>query len=158
MRVDVDHYGVLGVARGATAREIRRAYRRLARRHHPDLNGGDGGSRRFAELAEAYEVLNDPFRRARYDRTLTPPIPLTPAHSRVRTPGPAPPDDRWTDRRGILELSPCEVDHLARSALTLRDAEGQTLVLPAGLGHGDTIAVSHGGRRALLTVLVQEKT
>jgi curved DNA-binding protein CbpA len=62
-----DHYKVLGVGRGASAGDIRHAYRALALRYHPDVySGADAGSR-FREIADAYEVLHDAVRRARYD-------------------------------------------------------------------------------------------
>ena len=63
-----DYYEVLGVARSASAEEIRRAYRKLARQHHPDVNREDGAEDRFKEVNEAYEVLSVPDRRAAYDR------------------------------------------------------------------------------------------
>ncbi|MEW2418487.1 DnaJ C-terminal domain-containing protein [Streptomyces sp. NPDC046866] len=63
-----DYYEVLGVARDATAEEIQRAYRNLARRWHPDLNKEPGAEERFKEIGEAYDVLSDPERRAEYDR------------------------------------------------------------------------------------------
>lgn len=63
-----DHYEVLGVARTATADEIKRAYRRLAREHHPDINPDNAEAEvRFKEIALAYEVLGDPERRRQYD-------------------------------------------------------------------------------------------
>ncbi|KAA0253668.1 MAG: J domain-containing protein [Acidobacteria bacterium] len=65
-----DLYEVLGVPRTASEAEIKRAYRRLARRHHPDVNPGDTSAQsRFQEIAAAYEVLKDPERRRYYDRT-----------------------------------------------------------------------------------------
>jgi molecular chaperone DnaJ len=64
----MDLYIVLGVAQGATESEIKRAYRRLARRYHPDINPGDhAAEERFREILEAYETLIDPARRSRYD-------------------------------------------------------------------------------------------
>lgn len=64
-----DFYEILQVSRDASAEEIKRAYRRLARDSHPDANPGDvEAEARFKELAAAYEVLSDPDKRARYDR------------------------------------------------------------------------------------------
>ncbi len=63
-----DFYDVLGVARDADPEEIRRAYRKLARKYHPDVNRSEGAEERFKEISEAYEVLSDPDKRSRYDR------------------------------------------------------------------------------------------
>jgi curved DNA-binding protein len=64
-----DYYEVLGVARDASPEEIQRAYRRQARRLHPDVSTDPAAEEQFKELTAAYEVLSDPVRRARYDRS-----------------------------------------------------------------------------------------
>src|SRR5438445_11998839 len=64
-----DYYEVLGVARDVDAVELKRAYRELALRHHPDKNPGSREAEEmFKEVSEAYAVLSDPEQRARYDR------------------------------------------------------------------------------------------
>ena len=63
-----DYYEVLGVGRGATDEEMKKAFRTLARQYHPDVNKSPGAAERFKEVAEAYEVLRDPEKRAAYDR------------------------------------------------------------------------------------------
>lgn len=64
-----DYYEVLGVSRGASADDIKRAFRKLAAKHHPDANPGDhNAEEQFKELNEAYQVLSDPEKRARYDQ------------------------------------------------------------------------------------------
>ena len=64
-----DYYRVLGIERQADEKEIKKAYRRLARQHHPDVNPGDAqAEERFKEINEAYEVLGDPEKRQKYDR------------------------------------------------------------------------------------------
>ncbi|WP_433796448.1 DnaJ C-terminal domain-containing protein [Actinoplanes sp. CA-252034] len=63
-----DYYQALGVDRSAGQQDIQRAYRRLARRYHPDLNKDPGAEERFKQINEAYAVLSDPKSRLRYDR------------------------------------------------------------------------------------------
>src|SRR5262245_49156860 len=64
-----DYYEVLGVGRDAPLEEIKKAYRQLALKYHPDRNPGDeDATKRFKEAAEAYEVLSDAEKRQRYDR------------------------------------------------------------------------------------------
>jgi molecular chaperone DnaJ len=63
-----DYYEILGVSRDADKEDIKQAYRRLARKYHPDVNKESGAEERFKEINQAYEVLSEPETRARYDR------------------------------------------------------------------------------------------
>jgi curved DNA-binding protein CbpA len=139
-----DYYRVLGVARDASTPEIRRAYRRLARQHHPDRNPEPEGPERFRTLAEAYAVLNDPARRARYDHTIQPLARRDARHAKPAS----------LTRRGVLELSAREARLAATTPLTLTTTNGIAIVLPAGLADGDEISVPVADGRAVLTVRV----
>lgn len=63
-----DYYATLGVSKDATREDIQRAYRKLARQYHPDINKDPGAEEKFKEVGEAYEVLKDTEKRAKYDR------------------------------------------------------------------------------------------
>lgn len=63
-----DYYEVLGIAKGASDDEIKKAYRKLSKQYHPDINKDPGAEDKFKEIAEAYEILSDPQKRAAYDQ------------------------------------------------------------------------------------------
>ena len=73
--LEKDYYAVLGVPKTATAEEIKKAYRKLARQYHPDANPGSSGNSdstaKFKEVSEAYDVLSDSKRRKEYDEART---------------------------------------------------------------------------------------
>jgi curved DNA-binding protein len=86
-----DYYKILGVERKASVDDIRKAYRKLAMQYHPDKNPGDKKSEeKFKEINEAYQVLSDEQKRARYDQ-------LGSAYSNFRTSGGRPGDFQWDD-------------------------------------------------------------
>jgi curved DNA-binding protein len=143
----VDPYAELGVAREASNEEIRRAYRRIARRHHPDVNRDPGGPERFAAAARAYQILSDPAARARHDSRFPGPVTVR----RWPKPGPA------VDRRAVLELTDQEAAHLARFPLILTDAHGGRILVPAGTGDGDQLVLHGRGERLVLRVRVHGK-
>ena len=63
-----DYYEVLGLSKGASDDEIKKAYRRMAKKYHPDVNKESGAEEKFKEVNEAYEVLSDPQKKATYDQ------------------------------------------------------------------------------------------
>lgn len=91
------HYDVLGVARTASAAEVRRAYLELARRHHPDRVGGSHEQMRV--INEAWAVLGDPVLRQGYDRSLSPP----PGPAPRPAPGPVGPEPELDEELDDLE-------------------------------------------------------
>ncbi len=150
----VDHYAVLGVPRDASAPDIRRAYRHVARRHHPDLNRDPRGPERFAAAARAYEVLGDPAARARYDERFLPhPVPI-----RRSSPSQWRPSPQAGGLRGVLELTALEAAHVARFPLTLTDGSGGRIVVPGGTRDGDELELRDGGRLIVLQVRLTGKT
>jgi curved DNA-binding protein CbpA len=149
----VDYYAVLGVPRDASAPDIRRAYRRVARRHHPDLNRHPDGPERFAAAAQAYEVLSDPAARARYDEQ----FPSHPVATR-RSPPRSRPWPTAAGRRGVLELTEREAAHLARFPLRLVDERGTQIVVPAGTSDGDELVLRESDRLIVLEVRLKGLT
>ena len=92
---DSDYYEVLGVAKDATPEAIKKAYRGLARKHHPDVNPGDRtAEKRFKEVQQAYDILSDPEKRALYDRY------GTAAFEGMAAAGPRTSASEWTARFG----------------------------------------------------------
>jgi curved DNA-binding protein CbpA len=140
----VDPYAELGVSRDASSEEIRRAYRQVARRHHPDVNRDPGGAARFAAAARAYEILSDPAARARYDNRFPGPVPVR----RSRKPRPA------AGRRAVLELTGREAAQLERFSLILTDAHGGRILVPARTAHGDQLVLHDRGELIVLHVRV----
>jgi curved DNA-binding protein CbpA len=142
-----DPYAELGVSREASSEEIRRAYRQVARRHHPDVNRDPGGPERFAAAVRAYEILGDPATRARYDKRFPGPVPIRPA----------PLPRAAVGRRAVLELNDEEATHLGRFPLILTDAHGGRVVIPAGTAHGDRLVLDDRGQLIVLHVRVHGK-
>ncbi|TAL63300.1 MAG: J domain-containing protein, partial [Legionella sp.] len=68
--MDKDYYKIMGVSQDASEKDIKTAYRKLARKYHPDISKESNAEERFKEMGEAYEVLRDPKKRAEYDQYL----------------------------------------------------------------------------------------
>ena len=68
MPTNRDYYEILGLSKGASEEDLKKAYRNLARKHHPDVDKSPGAEARFKEINEAYQILSDPQKKAAYDR------------------------------------------------------------------------------------------
>ena len=120
------HYEVLGVGRNASGPEVRRAYVRLAREHHPDFHTGTGhaaAERRMQQINDAWAVLGDPARRRRYDLTLVEPRPAPES----------PPAAEHEDDDGIDWDRERDLDLLDDEPLSDAQVKGAWTVLPVGL-------------------------
>jgi curved DNA-binding protein len=130
-------YEVLGVDAGASRSDIQAAYRRLARLHHPDVNDDPAAAERFKKLNEAYAVLSDPGRRARYDRRAAP---FASAARRIRVSTGPPGAGSTGSRRGAdiemaIEVTVEESYMGGRRRLTVSTPDGaraQDITFPPG--------------------------
>jgi curved DNA-binding protein len=169
-----DFYDVLGVARDASQDEVQRAYRKLARQWHPDLNKSAEAAERFKEISEAYDVLSDPETRRRYDafgpdfRQVPPGVdPTTWARGEGGLHAGPQVDDIPVDlddllgglfgstrarspRQGahqeaILELTVQEAHAGGRRSITLPDGRSFSVTIPAGVTDGQRIRLAGQG-------------
>jgi curved DNA-binding protein len=157
-----DYYDILGVGRDASPEDIRRAYRTLARRYHPDVNKEAGAEDRFKEIGEAYEVLSDEQRRREYDN----PSPrFAQGNGDVRVDfgsgdfsdifesmfggrtrsGFGGFSSRGSDQEATLELSLQEAARGGRRKITLGDGRDYDVNIPAGVRDGQIIRLAGEG-------------
>ena len=151
-----DYYEVLGVPRSASAEEIKRAFRQLARDYHPDVSQDPHASERFKEINEAYQVIGDPERRGLYDRTgqVGPPLrdpggfgPFggTPFDDifdmffgRERSAGGEPGPERGSDLRVRLEVTVEEAAQGVERLITITREETCSICFGTGAAKGST--------------------
>lgn len=96
----LDPYAVLGVSPHATRQEVASAHRRLAKRHHPDIDPGPGSAERMRRINDAWRILSNPARRARYDATRRAGTGTTAPHWAPRTAG------AWPARQAYGTVTP----------------------------------------------------
>jgi curved DNA-binding protein len=161
-----DHYEALGVPRDASAEDIRKAYRKLARTYHPDVNKEAGAEDRFKEISEAYETLRDPEKRAAYDRGPEEPPPGFGGGGGFRSAG----GDfdagdfedlfgsffggrggstfsrRGGDHEAVIDLSLAEAARGGKRRFTL-DGHDYEVTIPAGVRDGQRIRLAGEGGR-----------
>jgi curved DNA-binding protein len=164
-----DYYDILGVSRDASPEEIRRAYRTLARRYHPDVNKEPGADERFKEIGAAYEVLSDEDKRREYDNP-SPRFAQGNGDVRVDFGGGGAGGDfsdifesmfggrtgggfggfggfssRGADQEATLELSLQEAASGGRRRITLADGRDYEVNIPAGVRDGQIIRLAGEG-------------
>ena len=177
-----DYYSILGISKSASEDEIKKAYRKLARKYHPDLNPGNKTSeKKFKEINQAYEVLSDPEKRKEYDRESETP---GPSHGRAGS-------DKHSDNAGFgdfgggdssffwdifgggqrqtnrlpttvrLTLSLAEVARGAKKTITLQGESGTvdsvTIQIPSGAeeGMGFEVETPTLGKKRILYVVIE---
>jgi curved DNA-binding protein len=174
-----DYYEVLGVTRGAKAEEVKRAYRKLARKYHPDVSKEKNAENKFKELQEAYEVLKDPEKRAAYDqlgRDYRPGQQFRPPPDWSQRFGNSGGGQRFSDLNGFSDFfstlfggaaegPPPEADagHLdvtveeafsgTKRRVTLNEngrARSVDVQIPAGVGDGQSLRIAGSAGRAAL--------
>ena len=135
-----DFYEVLGVGRNADQSEIQRAYRKLARQHHPDVNKDPSAEARFKEISEAYDVLSDPEQRKRYDafgRTSAaypPTLALRSGDGRRRTRAPV---------RALVRAAPGREETPGRAAYGSPTSKGTSILRTFSAEFLVTVAAQH---------------
>ncbi len=142
-----DYYKILGVDRNASAEEIKKAYRKLALKHHPDRNPGDkAAEEKFKEINEAYQVLSDPEKRAKYDQFST-------TYQRWQAGGGQAPFDwsAWGAPQGGVRVEFRDLDDLLGGIGGFSEFFRSLFGGFGGIDFGEMGAGSRGSRRATRT-------